>query len=69
MQPGGKVIIADIAFQDQAVLAIEKQAVGDEWEDEFFWLADESITALKDAGFKAQFYRVSPCAGVFVISN
>lgn len=69
LNTGGQIVIADIAFQDQAALEIEKSIVGDEWEDEYFWLANEAIPALQNAGLKAQFHQVSTCAGVFAIRD
>jgi ubiquinone/menaquinone biosynthesis C-methylase UbiE len=69
LKPGVKIIIADIAFPNLVALGLEKRAVGDEWDDEFFWLADESILALQATGFKVQFHRISSCAGVFVITS
>lgn len=67
--PQCKLIIADIAFADQAGLEKVHQLVGDEWEDEFYWLADETIAAYQQAGLKAAFTPVSVCAGVFVIET
>ncbi len=45
--PGGRIVIADISFQDTAGLQAVKQTVGDEWNDEEYWLADEALTALE----------------------
>ena len=67
LHSGGKILIADIAFTDLTALEMEKRTAGDAWEDEFFWIADESIPALQDTGLKALFHCVSPCAGVFEI--
>lgn len=67
LAPLGKMVIADIAFKDQPALHQVRQAVGDDWEDEFYWLAAETIPALKSAGLAASFTPVSNMAGVFVI--
>ncbi len=69
LNPNGRIIIADIAFQDYTGLEIERRAAGDEWEDELYWLADETLPALQNAGLKAEFHRVSSCAGVFKIMD
>ena len=63
--PGGRLIIGDIAFPNLAALERVKSGVGDEWEDEFYWLADESLAALAKAGLRAEYSQVSICAGVF----
>ena len=65
LETHGSLIIADIAFLNQNALEKVKSEVGDEWEDEFYWLADECLPALEKTGLKAQFHPVSSCAGVF----
>jgi len=65
----GRMVIADVAFADAASRANARQAVGDDWEDEFYWLADEALPALQQAGLRAQFTPVSTCAGVFVMEK
>jgi putative AdoMet-dependent methyltransferase len=67
LAPGGRIVIGDIAFQNQAVLEQVKIEVGKEWDDEFYWLANESLSALKEAGLQAAYQQVSPCAGVFIL--
>ena len=69
LAPQGRLVISDVAFEDKASLANVRQAVGEEWEDEFYWLADETLTALQQAGLKARFTPVSTCAGVFVMEK
>ncbi len=64
---GGKLILADIAFRDQETMELFKMATEGEWEDEFYWLADEAINALQQVEVKSEFIPVSPCAGVFVV--
>jgi ubiquinone/menaquinone biosynthesis C-methylase UbiE len=65
----GRLVMADIAFSDHASLENIRQIVGDAWDDEFYWLADETIIALSEAGLKAAFTPVSFCAGVFVMEK
>jgi putative AdoMet-dependent methyltransferase len=67
--PNGFAIIADISFPDAASMNKLKSALGDEWDNEFYWLADESLSALDDAGLHADYVQVSACAGLFVITN
>jgi len=69
LAPGGRMVIGDIAFQDQPALEKLKLEVGDEWEDEFYWLATDAVALLRKAGMKTSYRQVSPCAGVFVIST
>ena len=69
LAPQGKLVIADIAFLDRAALEEVRRRVGDEWEEEFYWLADETILAMRQAGLNAAFTPVSACAGVFVVER
>jgi putative AdoMet-dependent methyltransferase len=65
----GGIVIGDIAFEDATRQAAVRRAVGDEWEQEDYWLADESLAALAAAGVEARFVQVSSCGGVFVIAG
>lgn len=67
LAPAGCIVIADIAFQDAAEEDVLRQSMGDEWEQEYFWLADETLAAFAAAGESASFRKMSTCAGIFVI--
>jgi ubiquinone/menaquinone biosynthesis C-methylase UbiE len=66
---GGKLIVADLSFQDAAAMQQFAAAMGDEWEEEYYWLADESGAAIKRAGLRATYEQVSDCAGVYCIED
>lgn len=42
---------------------------GDAWDDEYYWLADETILALVETGLDAEYHQVSSCGGVFEITG
>jgi len=65
--PGGRILIADISFQNSAAREAVRRIVGDEWEEEEYWLADETLPALEQAGLRAIYTQVSFCAGVYRI--
>ncbi len=67
LSPGGRLVIADLSFPDRATMEAFARSVGDLWEDEFYWLADESLAALAAAGLHADYVQVSACAGVYTI--
>jgi putative AdoMet-dependent methyltransferase len=69
LAPGGGFILGDVAFGDRAALEQVKASQGDAWEDEFYWLADETLPALETCGLRAQYQQVSVCAGVFLIES
>jgi len=67
LAPGGRLVIGDIAFPDAATREKMKIAIGDEWEDEFYWLVDETIPAIENLGLKVEYTQVSAYAGIFCI--
>jgi putative AdoMet-dependent methyltransferase len=69
LMSGGRLLLADIAFESQAALEVVKRSAGDEWEDEFYWLADETVSELAEANLRAVFYKISPCGGIFEITE
>jgi putative AdoMet-dependent methyltransferase len=65
--PGGSLLIGDIAFPDSAAQDVLIHALGDEWEQEYYWLADETAAAFAAVGLLAEFTPISHCAGIFRI--
>jgi ubiquinone/menaquinone biosynthesis C-methylase UbiE len=65
---GGKLIIADLSFQDGQDMLTFAESVGDLWEQEPYWLTDESVRALRGAGLTVEYRQVSACAGVYTIT-
>ncbi len=61
----GKLVIGDIAFSSESEQDQLRQTLGSEWDQEFYWLADETTQALALVGIQANFYRVTNCAGIF----
>ncbi len=67
LAPTGKIIIGDIAFQDAASLEKVKNDIGSDWEDEYYWVADEAIPGIEKSGYKVHYKQVSICAGIFTL--
>lgn len=67
LEPGGWLVIGDIAFVNSEARWQAKQAVGEAWDEEEYWLVEDDLPALTAAGFQAEFEPVSFCAGVFLI--
>jgi putative AdoMet-dependent methyltransferase len=67
--PGGRVLIGDIVFQDAAAEDKVRRSEGENWEQEYFWLADESLAAFRAAGIAAAYTPISFCAGVFCFNT
>jgi len=62
---GGSVILADISFPAAETMRAFAASIGDHWNEEPYWLADEALPALRQAGLNAEYQQISPCAGVF----
>ena len=67
LSPGGRIVIADIAFTNLADQEAERLSQGNEWNEEYYWVAEVELPALRAAGLQAEFELVSPYAGVFRI--
>jgi len=64
----GKLVIADLSFSTRTALEDFKQKI-DDWEDEFYWLADESLTALQKVGLAVTYSQISSCAGMYTVQT
>lgn len=62
----GKLIVADLSFQTRHAKEKYKQQIED-WDEEPYWIADESISALEETGLQVRYLQVSACAGVYTM--
>jgi putative AdoMet-dependent methyltransferase len=69
LAPAGRMILGDIAFADAPAMEAVRLLTGPDWEQEEYWLADEALPALENAGFKVEYEQVSRCAGLFSLWN
>jgi putative AdoMet-dependent methyltransferase len=65
LAPGGRLVIADISFPTRQALDAVRQAAGDQWEDEPYWIAAEALPTLERIQLEAAYVQVSDCAGVY----
>jgi putative AdoMet-dependent methyltransferase len=63
----GYVVIGDIGFKDAEALNKVKLLAGDRWDDEYYWLADETESALVQSGFAVNFEPLSSCGVALTI--
>lgn len=66
---GGRLVIGDIAFSDMHMQEQIRKKLGEHWEEEFYWIAEEIIPALQTIGLNVRYEPVSFCAGVFTIGE
>jgi putative AdoMet-dependent methyltransferase len=65
VEPGGKLIVADLSFPSRQAEQAFAQSVGELWEQEPYWLADQALPAFKRAGLTPAYLQVSACAGLY----
>ena len=64
LNPGGQLLIGDVAFETRSQLEQCQKDAGDEWDDEeIYFVADELTRECPELGFK----QLSHCAGVLSI--
>jgi SAM-dependent methyltransferase len=62
----GVLVIGDISFGSLAEKLAYQQTIPD-WEDEFYWLADQVQNAFQAAGLWSHYLQISACAGIYEI--
>ena len=60
-------VIGDISFRDAEHKAQVKNRFADTWDEEEYWIANQSLPAINHAGLKAAYLQVSSCAGIYTI--
>ena len=66
LNPGGQILIGDVAFETRAQLEQCRKDAGDEWDDEeYYFVSDELKKAFPTLVFK----RISCCAGVLSLAQ
>ncbi|MEM5776430.1 MAG: class I SAM-dependent methyltransferase, partial [Anaerolineaceae bacterium] len=68
LNPAGRIIIGDLSFENAAHLDDARRHYGAAWDEELYWTADETLPALEQAGFQADYRQISYCAGVYTIT-
>lgn len=64
---GGKIIIGDIGFENLDAHESARKKWQEQWDyDEFYWRADEIISALKETGLDIQYRQTSECSGILI---
>ena len=64
----GFIVVADIAFPDVDI----RTAASQHWqfdEYEYYWAADEAITACEQVGLQVRYEQISICGGVFTFMS
>ena len=67
LTPNGKLVVADLSFQNQAAMDAFARSIGGLWEAEPYWLVEDTLPTLEQAGLNVDYEQVSACAGVYTI--
>ena len=67
LNPGGCIVIGDISFESLAAMDAARRHWASLWDEEDYWIADESLAACRQAGLPATYKQISSCAGVYAI--
>lgn len=65
----GKVLIGDIAFQTRKQLKSCRNKSIQDWDEDEFYFVNEEISPLLKEFCQCDFYPISHCGGVFIISK
>ena len=64
------LVIGDVAFPTKKILEKVKLITGKTWdEEEYYWVAEETLRALELSGYHAEYEQISSCGGIFFISR
>jgi putative AdoMet-dependent methyltransferase len=70
LKPGGKLVLADIAFPDPEALERASDEWRKQWDDsEHYWVVAEMLAKLRERGINGTFTATSFCAGVFQLDR
>jgi putative AdoMet-dependent methyltransferase len=69
LNPGGKLLVGDLVFQNQAARLQTSQAYPDSWDDEYYWILEEDLPVFKKNGLQVEVIPISICAAVLVFSR
>jgi putative AdoMet-dependent methyltransferase len=63
----GPIVIGDISFPTASDLQRTREELADKWEEEFYWLTDETRKALEPAGWRLEAIQISFCAAANIL--
>jgi putative AdoMet-dependent methyltransferase len=62
LRPGGAIIIGDIGFPTAGARDAVRDAAGDAWDEEYYWMMDEVSPVLRALGLEYHADLIPPCA-------
>ncbi len=65
---GGKIILADLSFVDRPHINRARIQYKEGWDEEEYWVVDETLPVLQQRGWQVDYRQVSNCAGIYHIT-
>jgi len=69
LAPDGRLVIADISFPTRQAFNTVRQAAGDPWDDEPYWIATDALPALEAIHAVVAYVQISNCAGIYQLTR
>ena len=69
LNPGGCLLIADISFPTAQALNTVREAAGEQWDEELYWVAEDVLPLLAARNIRAVYQQISDCAGIYQLST
>lgn len=67
LRPGGSITIGDISFPDSASLETARRKYKEDWDEEYYWIADSDARAIQIPGTEVKYRQVSDFLGVYLL--
>lgn len=64
----GFIVVGDIAFPTNYALHETRRRAGERWDEEYYWILDQTRAALEPAGWRVGYQQISFCAAVYTFS-
>ena len=69
IKENGRLIIGDLSFADIQKKELVRRQNEDSWDEEYFWMANNDLPIIRQAGLQVKYRQVSECAGVYMFQK
>lgn len=67
LTPAGRFIIGDIMFRTHSEMEKVKAKLGHEWDEEYYWMVDESLAEFAKFGIGIQYLQINSYTGILQV--
>lgn len=69
LAPHGEILLGDIMFPTRRALEKCKLDLGDDWEEEYYWVGENDILALMESGINVKYRQVTFFSGIYRLQH